>query len=87
MRHFCILPSALLDFEVSEQDSSSQNPQHTYHNAQQPRRRVGEHTLDSVMSNFRNAWQVLIQNFPPKPKFSVEEIPDLTGRVVIVTGQ
>ncbi|KAI0330505.1 NAD-P-binding protein [Cubamyces sp. BRFM 1775] len=26
------------------------------------------------------------QLFPPKPKFSVDQIPDLTGRVVIVTG-
>lgn len=26
------------------------------------------------------------QAFPPKPTFSVEQIPDLTGRVVIVTG-
>ncbi|RDX54720.1 NAD(P)-binding protein [Lentinus brumalis] len=29
---------------------------------------------------------VLAQAFPPKPKFKVEQIPDLTGRVVIVTG-
>ena len=41
-----------------------------------------------------NAWYefkmkipAMMQMFPPKPKFSVEEIPDLTGRVVIVTGQ
>jgi hypothetical protein len=26
------------------------------------------------------------QTFPPKPVFSVEQIPDLTGQVVIVTG-
>ena len=86
MRHFRILPSALLDFEVSEQDSYSQNPYHTYHNAQQPRHRV-EHTLNSAMSSFRNAWQVLIQNFPPKPKFSVDQVPDLSGRVALVTGE
>ena len=24
--------------------------------------------------------------FPPKSKFSVEDIPDLTGKVIIVTG-
>ena len=29
---------------------------------------------------------LIAQTFPPKPKFKVEEIPDLTGRVVIVTG-
>ncbi|KAJ7695648.1 NAD-P-binding protein [Mycena rosella] len=26
------------------------------------------------------------QSFPPKPKFSVDDIPDLTGQVIIVTG-
>lgn len=26
------------------------------------------------------------QGFPPKSKFSVDQIPDLTGRVVLVTG-
>ncbi|EED82668.1 predicted protein [Postia placenta Mad-698-R] len=26
------------------------------------------------------------ENFPPKPRWSVEEIPDLTGKVAIVTG-
>ncbi|KAG5652887.1 hypothetical protein H0H81_003250 [Sphagnurus paluster] len=26
------------------------------------------------------------QSFPPKSKFSVNDIPDLTGRVIIVTG-
>ena len=86
MRHFRILPSALLDFEGSAQDSYSQNPHHAYHNAQQPRRRV-EHILDSAMSNFRNAWQVLIQNFPPKPQFSVDRVPDLSGQVALVTGE
>ncbi|KAI8986260.1 NAD(P)-binding protein [Trametes punicea] len=29
---------------------------------------------------------VLAQCFPPKSKFSVDQIPDLTGRIVIVTG-
>ncbi|GAB1517999.1 short-chain alcohol dehydrogenase [Rhizoctonia solani] len=29
----------------------------------------------------------LSQTFPPKPLFSVEQIPDLTGQVIIVTGQ
>lgn len=26
------------------------------------------------------------QTFPPKSKFSVDDIPDLTGKVAIVTG-
>jgi hypothetical protein len=26
------------------------------------------------------------QTFPPKSKFAVTEIPDLTGKVIIVTG-
>lgn len=29
---------------------------------------------------------VLSQMFPPKPVFSVEQIPDLTGQVIVVTG-
>jgi retinol dehydrogenase-12 len=29
---------------------------------------------------------LLTQSFPPKSKFKVDEIPDLTGKVVIVTG-
>ncbi|KAI0341490.1 NAD-P-binding protein [Trametopsis cervina] len=34
----------------------------------------------------KNFQQVLCQSFPPKPTFSADQIPDLTGRVVIVTG-
>ena len=30
---------------------------------------------------------VFAQFFPPKSKFSVDQIPDLTGRVAIVTGR
>ncbi|KAK0205285.1 NAD(P)-binding protein [Desarmillaria ectypa] len=33
-----------------------------------------------------NAWSLISQMFPPKPKWSVNDIPDLTGKVVIVTG-
>jgi hypothetical protein len=28
----------------------------------------------------------LTQSFPPKPKFKVDDIPDLSDKVVIVTG-
>ncbi|KAF9059351.1 hypothetical protein BDP27DRAFT_1273984 [Rhodocollybia butyracea] len=43
------------------------------------------HTLnskceDSLLHNF------IDQSWPPKPTYSVDDIPDLTGRVVIVTG-
>lgn len=30
---------------------------------------------------------IINQGFPPKSKFSVDDIPDLTGRVVLVTGK
>ncbi|KAK0498693.1 NAD(P)-binding protein [Armillaria luteobubalina] len=33
-----------------------------------------------------NAWSLIAQMFPPKPKWGVNDIPDLTGKVVIVTG-
>ncbi|KAG6849931.1 hypothetical protein H0H93_003460 [Arthromyces matolae] len=33
-----------------------------------------------------NAWSYFTQAYPPSPTFSVDDIPDLTGRVVIVTG-
>ena len=29
---------------------------------------------------------VVSQMFPPKPKWGVDDIPDLTGKVMIVTG-
>lgn len=29
---------------------------------------------------------VLSEAYPPKPTFKVEDIPDLTGKVMIVTG-
>ncbi|KAJ8515180.1 hypothetical protein ONZ45_g7374 [Pleurotus djamor] len=31
-------------------------------------------------------WDVLSQSFPPAPTWSIDQIPDLTGKVVIVTG-
>ncbi|KAG7451651.1 NAD(P)-binding protein [Guyanagaster necrorhizus] len=33
-----------------------------------------------------NMWSLISQMFPPKPKWSVDDIPDLTGKVIIVTG-
>ncbi|KAI0076330.1 NAD(P)-binding protein [Panus rudis PR-1116 ss-1] len=38
------------------------------------------------MSLLANIWAFLQQAFPPKSKFSTEKIPDLAGRVAIVTG-
>jgi hypothetical protein len=32
------------------------------------------------------AFSSLAQTFPPKSDFTVDDIPDLTGKVVIVTG-
>lgn len=29
---------------------------------------------------------IISQSFPPKPKFTIDEIPDMTGKTVIVTG-
>jgi retinol dehydrogenase-12 len=29
---------------------------------------------------------IISQTFPPQSKFSVDDIPDLTGKVIIVTG-
>ena len=39
-----------------------------------------------VASNLWNVCQTLSQFYPPKSKFTVDQIPDWTGRVVIVTG-
>ncbi|KAI0040862.1 NAD-P-binding protein [Auriscalpium vulgare] len=33
-----------------------------------------------------NLWSALAEAFPPKPTWGVDNIPDLTGKVVIVTG-
>jgi len=37
----------------------------------------------SLLKHFFTFWS---QTYPPKPKFSVDDIPDLAGRVCIVTG-
>ena len=34
-----------------------------------------------------SSYALLSQAFPPKSAFSVDQIPDLTGRVAIVTGK
>ncbi|KAJ7590327.1 NAD(P)-binding protein [Mycena floridula] len=31
-------------------------------------------------------WSLIVGNFPPKPKWSVAKVPDLTGKIAIVTG-
>ncbi|KAF7789134.1 hypothetical protein EIP86_000069 [Pleurotus ostreatoroseus] len=42
--------------------------------------------MGGFMSSARNYGATLEQAWPPKPRFSPEQMPDLTGRVVIVTG-
>ncbi|KAI1790007.1 NAD(P)-binding protein [Ganoderma leucocontextum] len=43
--------------------------------------------MGAAFSNFRHTiWPMATQMYPPKSKFSVDQIPDLTGRVAIVTG-
>ncbi|CAL1713794.1 unnamed protein product [Somion occarium] len=39
--------------------------------------------MGNAIGTFRTVWD---QSLPPKSKFSTDQIPDLTGRVVIVTG-
>ena len=31
--------------------------------------------------------QTWSQTFPPKPKFKADDVPDLTGKVMLVTGK
>jgi hypothetical protein len=33
-----------------------------------------------------NVSSIFEQNFPPPPRWSVDEIPDLSGKVFVVTG-
>ncbi|OBZ71335.1 hypothetical protein A0H81_08860 [Grifola frondosa] len=42
--------------------------------------------MGNTWSELKNTWPVVVQSFPPKSKFSTDQIPDLTGRVIIVTG-
>ena len=42
--------------------------------------------MGGSFSGMKNGWAVFIQNFPPKPQFSVDQIPDLSGRIALVTG-
>lgn len=39
-----------------------------------------------LWSALRYAGPIYRQSYPPKPEFSTSQIPDLTGRVIIVTG-
>lgn len=34
----------------------------------------------------RTLYSYLNEGFPPQPKYSTDDIPDLTGKTVIVTG-
>ena len=39
-----------------------------------------------LWSMLRYSGPIFRQSYPPEPEFSTKHIPDLTGRVVIVTG-
>ncbi|RPD56662.1 NAD(P)-binding protein [Lentinus tigrinus ALCF2SS1-7] len=42
--------------------------------------------MGGLVSKDSGIWPTIVQQFPSKSKFSVDQIPDLSGRVVIVTG-
>ena len=43
--------------------------------------------MASLFSHWKQtAWPVLAQLWPPAPNFNVDQIPDLAGRIAIVTG-
>ncbi|KAI0754734.1 NAD(P)-binding protein [Daedaleopsis nitida] len=42
--------------------------------------------MGGLFSKDTGAWPMLAQSFPPKSKFSADQIPSLTGQVVLVTG-
>ncbi|KAL4247927.1 NAD(P)-binding domain superfamily protein [Abortiporus biennis] len=42
--------------------------------------------ISSILSMLRYWWWLISQNFPPASSFNVEQISDLTGQVIIVTG-
>jgi len=53
---------------------------------------AGQRSLPSSLSLYYllemgDYWSVLIQTFPPSPEWTVNDIPDLSGKVVVVTGK
>ena len=42
--------------------------------------------MGGLVSKDKGIWPTIVQQFPPKPKFSIDQIPDLSGRIVLVTG-
>ena len=43
--------------------------------------------MGGAVSNLKNVWPAILQLYPPKSRFSVDQIPDLSGRVILVTGR
>jgi len=39
-----------------------------------------------MMSTLRNTLGMLSDVWPPKPKWTAEDVPDLAGKVMLVTG-
>jgi hypothetical protein len=48
-----------------------------------PRAQYSSNELNQAMGIIASIFE---QTFPPQSKFSLEDIPDLTGKVIIVTG-
>ncbi|RPD56664.1 NAD(P)-binding protein [Lentinus tigrinus ALCF2SS1-7] len=42
--------------------------------------------MGGASSKNTGAWPAVVQSFPPKTKFTVDQIPDLSGQVILVTG-
>lgn len=42
--------------------------------------------MGSLLSKDEGYWPIIKGFFPPKSNFSVDQIPDLSGKVMIVTG-
>lgn len=39
------------------------------------------------MPTLVNLWETIKQMFPPRAKWGVDQIPDLSGKVALVTGE
>jgi len=42
--------------------------------------------FDLLRATMAKIWEYFAQAFPPKPTFEIEDIPDLSNKVIVVTG-